>query len=73
MASSLRAFQTEIDQIHAKTAAEQLRTAAATATATDKKAKGKDVADVPKAEPTSPTVTQDDDEDLGVVQVCNQG
>ena len=65
--ASLRAFQTEIDQIHAKTAAEQTRIAAATV---DKKAKAKDVPDAPKADPTTTETVQEDDEDLAAVQVC---
>lgn len=65
--ASLRAFQTEIDAIHAKTAAE---TKIAAATTDKSKVKsGKDIPDVPKTDATVEP-TQDEDEDLAVIQVC---
>jgi hypothetical protein len=77
--ATLRAFQSEIEDIQAKKSAEQQRqTSAATAVGSDKKGKAKDAsngsANANTAAPTSPVVEipeHSDDEDLARVQVCS--
>lgn len=66
--SSLRAFQSEIDEIHAKNVAEQ-RAATALASPTEKKGKVKDASDAPKPEAVAPESANEDDDDLAEVQV----
>jgi hypothetical protein len=71
--ATLRAFQNEIEEIHAKNAAaEQQKNAAATlANEKDKKGKGKDVVDASK-KPSEPVIeVDDDDEELAGIQVCH--
>jgi len=67
--ASLRAFQSEIDEIHAKNVAEQ-RSAAALASPIEKKGKAKDSTDAPKPEVAAQGIVVEDDDDLSDVQVC---
>lgn len=63
--ASLRAFQSEIDEIRSKNIAEQRLTAAQAQPSTDKKPKLKDAPDAPK--PAEEII--EEDEDLAEIQV----